>query len=44
MNENLWVSDSARVSVQFVSELNWEGVELPFEITTNPLGKHYITS
>jgi hypothetical protein len=36
--------------VQIRTALNREGVELPFnqsyqaEVTTNPLGKHYITS
>jgi hypothetical protein len=36
--------------VQIITALNREGVELPFnqsyqsEITTNPLGKYYITS
>jgi hypothetical protein len=38
------------LSVQINIALNQEGVELPFnqsyrfEVTTNPLGKHYITS
>jgi hypothetical protein len=36
--------------VQIIIALNRDGVELPFnqsyqsEVTTNPLGKHYITS
>jgi hypothetical protein len=38
------------IPVQISISLNREGVELPFnqsyrfEITTNPLGKHYVTS
>jgi hypothetical protein len=49
-SELLGVLDRARVPVQFNSELNREGIEPPFdqsyqiEITTDPLGPHYIIS
>jgi hypothetical protein len=50
---NRWISLSVETDVlpvQINTALNQEGVELPFdqsywfEVTTNPLGKHYITS
>jgi hypothetical protein len=42
--------DTDVLPVQIIKALNREGVELPFnqsyqfEVTTNPFGKHYITS
>jgi hypothetical protein len=48
-----WLSLSIKLDVlpvQINTALNWEGVKLPFdqsyqfEVTTDPIGPHYITS
>jgi hypothetical protein len=50
LNGFAWSIETDVIPVQINTALNQEGVELTFnqsyrfEVTTNPLGKHYITS